>query len=387
MGRRRAVFLYSAGWRTAGTYLWARLRSLPGVTGFYEPLHEDLAGLTPAGIAERRADAWESGHPEMAPYFAEFAPLLRPEGGVLGYRPGFAVDRLHEPEAEALVAYLGGLIAAAERAGGIAVFKFCRASLRFALLRRAFPQALHLAVDRNPLSQFASAWKQWVRFRNPYFLASPLLVLARNQETAEGVFWRDALGCRPDAPGGEAGAGDHPSLAPLIAAMPAAALYRIFLAHWGLIHQGLAGAEILATELLGADPAARARLARRLRRAGAPAADFSDMRLPDRPGPASPLKAETGLAPEDLRTIHDAAERAFRRALPGLAAALTARLAWGEALLTLRARGAGEAGFATLAGALRAEGRRLFRAGLLGRIGLRLPSPPRGRLMRRLLAE
>jgi hypothetical protein len=285
-----AVFLYSAGWRTAGTWLWSRLRLLAGARGFYEPLHEDLLTLTQEGIAERRPEGWESGHPDMAPYFEEFAPFLRPSGGVAGYLPGFAIDRGMDPDPLPLIAYLGGLIAAARSEGRVAVFKFCRASLRFPLLRAAFPEALHLAVDRNPLTQFASAWQQWVRHRNPYFLTSPLLVLVRNREQAKTRLWLEAL--RLDLPAfAPEVVATLPEAREWIAATPAPECYRLFLAHWLLVHHVLAeaGAEILATELLAVREDRRAQLGRRLHRASGLTPDFGGMRLPDRLGPPRPL--------------------------------------------------------------------------------------------------
>jgi hypothetical protein len=371
MAAGRAVFLYSMGWRTAGTSLWSRLRLLPRVMGFYEPLHEDLATLTLAGIAERRPEGWESGHPPMAPYFTEYAPLLQTPGGVAGYRPEFAIDRSAGPEEEALIAYLEGLIGAAEAAGRVAVFKFCRASLRFPLLQKAFPGALHLAIDRNPLSQFASAWRQWAHHRNPYFLLSPLLVLAESQETGAGAFWSQALGCTlPPLPKGVR-AGDDPALAPLLTEGRAETWYRIFIAHWSLIHEAVmtAGGEIFATEMIAVHPPTRSRLLRHLRRSTRLDPDLSSLRLPERPGAAASLEAGTGLSWAALERIHAEAEAAFGERLPRAAPLLTARLAWGEALAAWRARGGGEEPFTALCQALRGEPRRLWWARLQARLG------------------
>jgi len=384
-----AVFLYSAGWRTAGTWLWSRLRLLAGARGFYEPLHEDLLTLTQEGIAERRPEGWESGHPDMAPYFEEFAPFLRPSGGVAGYLPGFAIDRGMDPDPLPLIAYLGGLIAAARSEGRVAVFKFCRASLRFPLLRAAFPEALHLAVDRNPLTQFASAWQQWVRHRNPYFLTSPLLVLVRNREQAKTRLWLEAL--RLDLPAfAPEVVATLPEAREWIAATPAPECYRLFLAHWLLVHHVLAeaGAEILATELLAVREDRRAQLGRRLHRASGLTPDFGGMRLPDRLGPPRPLTNQLGFDEPALREIHDQAAAAILRHLPRAAYPLLARLGWGEAIVRAIASGGDESAMAALGAALAREPERLAWARLRAWLGLaRPPLAPAAQAARLLAAR
>ncbi|HUA77151.1 MAG TPA: hypothetical protein VMA86_05735 [Acetobacteraceae bacterium] len=181
---RPPVFLHT-GWRTAGTFLWSRFRSLSGVSGYYEPLHESLATVTPATLSRHGPQLWASGHPRLRrPYFDEFAPLLRESApGVQGYQGAFATDGFFaEADAAqpALRGYLQLLLAAARQRGEQPVLKFCRSLGRAGWMARNFPEAVHIAVVRNPVSQFIAAKHQFAAHDNPYFLLSPLLVLARN---------------------------------------------------------------------------------------------------------------------------------------------------------------------------------------------------------------
>ncbi|MFM0506888.1 hypothetical protein [Paraburkholderia sp. RL17-373-BIF-A] len=181
---KQAVFLHT-GWRSAGTWVWSRLRELDSVTGFYEPLSNVLADLSLAEVSASRPTL-TSGHPPLdAPYFHEYRPFLR-EGvrGVDGYRRGFSLDRFASvPDAEfpALQAYLRNLCERTTEQGSVPVFKFCRSSGRLPWLKQAFPQAMHVGVLRNPASQFASGWLLSQQWSNPFFVAAPFRVLGLNQ--------------------------------------------------------------------------------------------------------------------------------------------------------------------------------------------------------------
>lgn len=232
------VFLHTA-WRGRGTWLWSGLRRAPSVMAFYEPLHEALATLTPGGIAATRPDSWPSGHETMAPYWTEFAALLRTDRpGVPGFRTGFTLDLafagadMVQPE---LAAYLLGLLRHAAKAGQTPVLKFCRSLGRVAWMQATFPDALHVVVLRQPEAQWHSARQQLDMHGNPYFIAMPLLMLARNAEAPLVADACRALRIRPPA---------HRLLrqADLPKAMEAclrlvehlswADRYRFFLAHW-----------------------------------------------------------------------------------------------------------------------------------------------------------
>jgi hypothetical protein len=123
----------------------------------------------------------------MAPYWAEYEPLLIPgQVGVPGYRPEFAIDSFFagaEVPQPALAAYLQALQDHASGHGRVAVFKFCRSLGRVGWMRERFPHALHMAVLRRPQAQWESARRQMEVHGNPYFVAMPLLLLARNAQS------------------------------------------------------------------------------------------------------------------------------------------------------------------------------------------------------------
>jgi len=181
---KQAVFLHT-GWRSAGTWVWSRLRELERVAGFYEPLSNVLADLTLAGVAASQPTL-TSGHPPLrAPYFDEYRPFLRDDArGVSGYDRRFSIDRFSPaPDATfpALHGYLRNLCESTAEQGRIPVFKFCRSGGRLPWLRRAFADALHVGVLRNPASQFASGWLLRQQWSNAFFVAAPFRVLGLNQ--------------------------------------------------------------------------------------------------------------------------------------------------------------------------------------------------------------
>jgi hypothetical protein len=148
---------------------------------FYEPLHELLKDMTLERIRAESPSDWDSHHPDGPPYFEEFTPFVR-RRGIAGYHRSFAFDRffLAKNERERrLHAYLSSLVDLAHRAQKIAVLKFCRSHGRAAWMRTNFPSALHLAVLRDPIAQWNSAWRQ-AKGGNAYFLAAPLAILSRN---------------------------------------------------------------------------------------------------------------------------------------------------------------------------------------------------------------
>ena len=181
---KQAVFLHT-GWRSAGTWVWSRLRELERVAGFYEPLSNVLADLKLADIAASRPTL-TSGHPPLAaPYFDEYRPFLRADArGVAGYDRRFSIDRFaREPDAAffSMQVYLRALSEHAIGQGRVPVFKFCRTGGRLPWLKRAFAEALHVGVLRNPASQFASGWLLRQQWSNAFFVAAPFRVLGLNQ--------------------------------------------------------------------------------------------------------------------------------------------------------------------------------------------------------------
>ena len=161
--------------------MWSEFRANPDVMAFYEPLHELLKDIKREGIRRESPTEWNSHHPDGPPYFEEFTPLLA-RRGIARYHRSFAFDRFflarHEREPR-LQAYLSQLVDLAHSSGKLPVLKFCRSHGRVAWMRAHFPNALHVAVLRDPVAQWNSAWRQ-AESGNPYFLAAPLAILARH---------------------------------------------------------------------------------------------------------------------------------------------------------------------------------------------------------------
>jgi hypothetical protein len=177
-----AVFLHSM-WRSAGTWIWNEFRANPTTMAFCEPLHEELATMTLERISEITTESWESGHTETAPYFLEFAPLIRKSHrGVAGYHRSFAFDRFFLPPGESndrLRDYLLRLHHVAYSAGRRPVFKFVRSLGRAGWMRKTFPDATHVGILRDPLPQWESSLRLAQR-ATPYFLSMPVALLAMN---------------------------------------------------------------------------------------------------------------------------------------------------------------------------------------------------------------
>ena len=187
MGQDSAIFMHT-GWRSGGTWIWARLRAQPGVMGFYEPLHEVLGSIDQPLINSMTAGSWDSRHGATSPYFLEYAPLLSQarsgaRRGVVGYEPRFAYERFFltpdEPD-EPLQRYIEGLLAAAAAHGRVPVLKFCRSLGRVGWMQRRFPGALHALILRDPMAQYHSATAQ-LAHGNRFFLVAPMLAMARNR--------------------------------------------------------------------------------------------------------------------------------------------------------------------------------------------------------------
>jgi hypothetical protein len=194
-----------------------------------------MATLDARLIAADTAAAWQSGHGDVKPYFAEFAPLLAPGApGVAGYRRRFAYQRyfLDEwAEDDELRAYVAGLLDAAAEQGKVAVLKFCRSLGRVGWMRRQFPDAQHTVVIRDPVAQFLSSTAQ-LESGNRYFLVAALLVLARNGEHPLVQQAASRLGLHLPALPARPGALDFELAWRHLAPLDEAARYRVFLATW-----------------------------------------------------------------------------------------------------------------------------------------------------------
>ena len=183
IGGARPIFLHGM-WRSGSTFIWSRFRALNSTCCFYEPLHHGLARLTAAKI-ERDTPEVIAGnkHPQLsAPYFAEFAPLLKSRG-VTGYRPTLAYHRFAlEPGAANpdLDRYINVLLNHAQASGKTAVLGFNRSGLRMGWLRELF-SSYDVQVERDP-RQIWWSYVQQARKGNYFFLQKWLFVLECNAD-------------------------------------------------------------------------------------------------------------------------------------------------------------------------------------------------------------
>ena len=167
------VFIHSS-WRASSTWLWAKLRAAPTTIAYCEVFHERLASLTTAYLRENDFSRWASKHPEAAPYFLEFAPLVGVDGAVPGYDRRMAVEWFFPRNGlgGALEAaernYVQGLICSAEARRKIPVLTDTRTLGRFRAIADAFP-GRHVLLVRNAFHQWASYTEQWAH-GNSYFI-------------------------------------------------------------------------------------------------------------------------------------------------------------------------------------------------------------------------
>lgn len=227
-----AVFIHS-GWRSTGTWIWSEFRANSDVLAFYEPLHELLKDIKLEGIRRESPADWDSHHPDGPPYFEEFTPLLQ-RRGIAGYHRSFTFDRffLAKDEREPrLQAYLSSLINLAQRSGRLPVLKFCRSHGRVAWMRAHFPNALHLAVLRDPIAQWNSVWRQ-AKSGNAYFLAAPLAILSRHLEEPLVAQFLMRLGLRLRALRRRSFEQTYEQCERFVKSSNVATLYRIYLAFW-----------------------------------------------------------------------------------------------------------------------------------------------------------
>jgi GT2 family glycosyltransferase len=142
----RPIFVV-ARFRTGSTLLWAMFDKLPGVSAFYEPLHERLPALVEA--KPRPQDR----HFGISGYFGAYESLTEP---LALHRPSFGLSRLYleavDPFPE-LADYLHALV---EAAPGRSVLQFNRCDFRIAWLRQQFPDATILHLHRNRHEQWRS---------------------------------------------------------------------------------------------------------------------------------------------------------------------------------------------------------------------------------------
>ncbi|GEO99454.1 hypothetical protein GCM10007887_15970 [Methylobacterium haplocladii] len=141
---------------------------------YYEIFHETLASTSQQQIASAKASSWDSKHPPGAPYFLEYLPLIREQGGIAGFDPSLSYERFIPPSgpsgpvSEAESAYVRTLVEHAEQRGRIPILTDTRTLGRVAGLKAAAP-GLHAILYRNLFRQWCSYTEQST-CGNPYFL-------------------------------------------------------------------------------------------------------------------------------------------------------------------------------------------------------------------------
>ena len=178
------IFLHSS-FRTASTHFWSCFRQSPQVVAYYEVFHEALNTLTPSTIMSAKPDGWQSKHPDGAPYFLEYLPLMRDSGGIQHFDASFSYERFI-PAAGCAGAlstveldYLHNMIAHTENRGKTPVLTATRSLGRAPGLKQAFP-GLHILIYRNLFQQWCSFSDQAFR-GNPYFLDRLLDIIRLHQ--------------------------------------------------------------------------------------------------------------------------------------------------------------------------------------------------------------
>jgi acyl-CoA synthetase (AMP-forming)/AMP-acid ligase II len=154
--------------------------------GFFEPFSEDLAWADRAFIERHDPSGWVSGHPDTAPYFLEYLPLLKAGGGIAGFDPTYSyaqyfVTRHVFPSPRP---YLSSLMDLAGEGAKTPVLGFCRSLGRLSWLKSAYPSAVNIVLVRNPVQQWLSAYQFKERDNNEYFLLRPVVIAQNPGENA-----------------------------------------------------------------------------------------------------------------------------------------------------------------------------------------------------------
>ena len=91
-GTAPLVFIHSAP-RASSTWFWSKFRELPSTQCYYEPFNfSDMQWITPEKATWLGGDSWDSRHAPTSPYYVEYAPLIRPTGGVELFDPAMTMQ-------------------------------------------------------------------------------------------------------------------------------------------------------------------------------------------------------------------------------------------------------------------------------------------------------
>jgi hypothetical protein len=184
MSLLRPVFLHSS-FRTSSTWLWSKFRANDRAIAFYEVFHPVLATLKPEQIQHYRPDNWPSKHPNVGPYFLEFAPLLSKSGGIEGFCPEMGVSHaipgggLQSAVADQESAYVRRLVWLAQAQSRTPVLT-CKRSL-------GRISALKASVDCWHMFSFRNLYHQWLSYLSQaqkgfsYFLGTTMEAVTKNR--------------------------------------------------------------------------------------------------------------------------------------------------------------------------------------------------------------
>jgi hypothetical protein len=177
-GSPNTIFLHN-GFRSGSTWFWSRFRAAADTCAYYEPFNEALGNIKAADVGTRNVMSPSAGHPALAaPYYAEYVPLLRPEGGVWGFTPDLPYNNYYDDVAKPQqLAYIESLVAHARQRGKVPVLGFCRSCCRVPWLRD-FTNGRHIMAFRNPRDRWFSYRRQVEKFNNPYFEYMAYLIAA-----------------------------------------------------------------------------------------------------------------------------------------------------------------------------------------------------------------
>lgn len=181
----KPIFIHSL-FRTGSTYLWSTFRRNERFRCFYEPLHQEYVSMS-----TRKPSPWDfsedlSEHMHFPPLDKslthEYGSLLTLDSvGLPLFKKSFSFDEYcltgDNPD---LKSYLDSLI---ENAGDkIPVLQFNRTPLRIRWFRRAYPEAVHIYLVRNPHDQFQSYVHMMHDKALDIFLVMDILTAGKNQE-------------------------------------------------------------------------------------------------------------------------------------------------------------------------------------------------------------
>jgi GR25 family glycosyltransferase involved in LPS biosynthesis/glycosyltransferase involved in cell wall biosynthesis len=179
----KPVFIHAAH-RTSSTWFWLKFRELPSALCFYEPFNQALNWVTPARVERLGGHSWDSRHPKSAPYFREYAPLLREGGGIKHFAPAMPIQwfiplgglrgELRPAEKD----YLSLFIEYASESGKTPVFGDCWSLGRIWAIKQTI-EGFHIFQSRN-------LWQQWVSYL--YYKRQGNLTFYL---TTVDILWRD----------------------------------------------------------------------------------------------------------------------------------------------------------------------------------------------------